>query len=72
MNTSDSVTITVNGQPHALAEGASLADVIAAFGYAPEAVATAVNGVFVARGSRIECSVKPGDQVTCFKPITGG
>lgn len=38
----------------------------------PEQVATAVNGEFVARGSRTSHVLQDGDAVLCFSPITGG
>ena len=36
------------------------------------AVATAVNGEFVARGLRSGHVLAEGDQVQCFRPIVGG
>ena len=41
-------------------------------GRAPESVATAVNGQFVARSLRATHVLHDGDAVLCFAPITGG
>lgn len=66
------LAITLNGAPHALPPGSSLADLVAAHGLAPEALATAVNGEFVARQQRADRLLQPGDAVFTFQPITGG
>ena len=66
------LAITLNGAPHTLAPGSSLADLVAAHGLAPDALATAVNGEFVARHQRAEWRLQPGDAVFTFQPITGG
>ena len=64
--------ITVNGQAHTLAVCATLADLIDRLDHAPDSVATALNGEFVARGERAARVLRNGDQVTCFQAITGG
>ena len=64
--------ITVNGESRDLAEGTTLADLVAALGQAPQALATAVNGEFVARAARDNVQLQPGDAVFTFQPITGG
>jgi sulfur carrier protein len=66
------VAISVNGEARALAQGMSLSTLLAELGLAPDAVATAVNGLFIARALRADCLLSNGDRVTCFKPITGG
>jgi sulfur carrier protein len=65
-------TITVNGEPHQLHAGDTLADLLLQLGHAPDSVATAVNGAFVPRGDRAAQALHPGDQITCFQPIVGG
>ena len=65
------ITIRLDGQPHVLAAGSTLADLVAALGHAPEAVSTAVNGEFVARHAR-ERAMAEGDAVLLFQPIVGG
>jgi sulfur carrier protein len=64
--------VSVNGQTHALAASTTLADLIGRLGHAPDSVATALNGEFVARGQRGEHVLRDGDRVTCFQAITGG
>ncbi len=66
------IAITVNGQTREVAEGSTLADLVAELAASPQALATAVNGDFVARDVRAAHLMKPGDQVFTFQPITGG
>ncbi len=66
-----SVTIRLDGQPHPLAAGSTLADLVTALGHAPEAVSTALNGEFVARHARGRVLAE-GDAVLLFQPIVGG
>jgi len=70
MNNIDEVL--VNGQVHTLVTARTLAELIGELGHAPEGVATALNGEFVARGQRAERVLRDGDRVTCFQAITGG
>jgi sulfur carrier protein len=64
--------ITLNGEPRPIAEGDTLADLVAALGQPPQALATAVNGEFVARAARATTPLRDGDAVFTFQPITGG
>lgn len=64
--------ILLDGQPHVVPVGSTLADVVAQAGHAPEAVSTAVNGEFVARAARGAHRLEPGDEVLLFQPIVGG
>jgi sulfur carrier protein len=64
--------ITVNGEPRSVAEATTLADLVAALGQAPTALATAVNGEFVPRAERAGVQLREGDAVFTFQPITGG
>lgn len=64
--------VSVNGQAYTLAASDTLADLIGRLGHAPESVATALNGEFVARGERAARVLRNGDKVTCFQAITGG
>jgi sulfur carrier protein len=64
--------ITLNGQAQPCAPGTTLAELIARQGVPPDAVATAINGTFVARGQRVQHTLQPGDSVTTFQPIVGG
>jgi len=66
------ITVQVGGEACQLSPGSTLAELVGALGHDPSAVATAVNGEFVARGARAERRLADGDRVHCFKPITGG
>ena len=66
------IDIRIDGRPYPVAAGTTLADLVAAQGHAPEAVASAVNGDFVARGQRAARPLQAGDAVLLFQPITGG
>jgi glycine oxidase len=66
------VQITLNGSTREVRAASALADLVDDMGHAPEAVATALNGEFVARGRRHERTLHHGDQVTFFQPIVGG
>ena len=69
MNT---ITITVNGTRLDVALGSTLADFVASIRRPPQALATAVNGDFVARDARQQYRLNDGDAVFTFQPITGG
>ncbi len=69
---SPAITVHVGGEARRLTPGSTLAELVAALGHDPCAVATAVNGDFVARGARAERLLADGDHIHCFKPITGG
>ncbi len=64
--------ITLNGEPREVPPASSLADLVAAIADSPQALATAVNGQFVAREARSACLLREGDAVFTFQPITGG
>lgn len=66
------IALSVNGQPHRVPDGSTLADLITHLGQAPQGLATALNGEFVARESRANQRLRAGDQVTCFQAIVGG
>ncbi|HSW19891.1 MAG TPA: sulfur carrier protein ThiS [Ramlibacter sp.] len=66
------IAVTLNGTPHTLPAGQTLADLIAQLDAPPQALATAVNGEFVARQARSERQLREGDAVFTFQPITGG
>lgn len=67
-----SLNITLNGEPRSVDESATLADLVAALGQPPQALATAVNGEFVPRAARATVQLREGDAVFTFQPITGG
>ena len=64
--------ITVNGEARNVEDAATLADLVAALGQPPAALATAVNGEFVPRAERAAVPLREGDAVFTFQPITGG
>ncbi|MDI9334479.1 MAG: sulfur carrier protein ThiS [Cytophagales bacterium] len=66
------ISITLNGEARAEPSGISLASLIAALGHTPQALATAVNQVFVPRTEREQRILIEGDAVFTFQPITGG
>jgi sulfur carrier protein len=64
--------VMVNGEPHALPEPTTLAELLGRLGHTPASVSTAVNGDFVPRQARQEHVLADGDRVQCFQPIVGG
>ena len=66
------VMLQLDGQPHRVAAGTTLAQLVEQLGHAPERVSTAVNGEFVARGARAGRLLGEGDAVLLFQPIVGG
>ena len=64
--------ITINGEPRRVEDTTTLADLVAALGQPPAALATAVNGEFVPRSERAAVRLREGDAVFTFQPITGG
>ena len=73
---SDTLTIQTDRGPLNLPAGSTLADalehLLQGSSRQPDAVATAVNGEFVARTARTTHALQDGDAVLCFSPITGG
>jgi sulfur carrier protein len=66
------LTIVLDEQPHTLPGACTLAELVERLGHAPTAVATALNGRFVPRGSRGVLALAEGDAVLLFQPIVGG
>jgi sulfur carrier protein len=65
------LSIQLDGRPHRVAVGTTLAGLLATLGHAPQAVATAVNGDFVPRADRGHV-LRAGDVVIVFQAIVGG
>jgi sulfur carrier protein len=65
-------SISLDGQPHAVATGTTLSALLASLDKLPQAVATSVNGVFVPRTQRESFVLQKGDAVLLFQPIVGG
>ena len=72
MKRAATITVLLGGSPHEVLEGTTLAELVASLGHAPNAVTTAVDGVFVPRGQRDERPLRGGDAVLLFQPIVGG
>lgn len=66
------IHISLDGQPQQISPATPLAELLRALSLAPESVATALNGQFVAREARAQALLQDGDQVLLFKPIVGG
>lgn len=66
------ITIQLDGRPHAVPDHSTLAALVDALGHTANAVGTAVDGVFVARGQRVELVLREGAAVLLFQPIVGG
>jgi sulfur carrier protein len=66
------ITIHLDDKPLQMPTGNTLADLLEQLQRAPESVATALNGQFVARDARPDTVLNEGDQVLLFKPIVGG
>ncbi|QJD99623.1 sulfur carrier protein ThiS [Massilia forsythiae] len=64
--------IELNGAPHALPDGASLHDLVAALGLAGQALALAVNRRVVPRERWAETIPAPRDRVDVVRAIGGG
>ena len=64
--------VRVNGEPLSVPGACTLADLVAQLQQPPQALATAVNGHFIARQQRHLHHLQPGDDVFTFQPITGG
>ncbi len=67
-----SIQLQLDGRPYTLPAPGTLATLVAGLGHAPEAVGTAVNGAYVARGARADRTLHDGDAVLFFQPIVGG
>jgi sulfur carrier protein len=63
--------LVVNGAP-ADTDAGTLAELVAQMGFAENAVATALNGQFVARALRARTPLAAGDKVEIVAPRQGG
>ena len=67
-----SVQVKLNGEPHELPDGATLADAVAEVTKLASGVAAAVNGDVVPRGSWAAAPLRDGDQVEVVTAVQGG
>ena len=65
------MNISINQVPHELAEGATVADAVAAIEARPP-FAVAVNPTFVPNTRYAAHALQPGDRVEIISPVTGG
>lgn len=65
------ISLVANGQQHTTT-ARTLHEWVQSQGVLAHAVATAVNGEFVARAARAQYTLKDGDVVLTFQPIQGG
>jgi sulfur carrier protein len=63
--------IQINQQVLTLADQATVADALDAFGAQPP-FAVAVNGAFVARARHAAHALNAGDRIDVVRPVTGG
>ncbi|MDO5680017.1 MAG: sulfur carrier protein ThiS [Pelistega sp.] len=72
------IHIFVNGAERLISVNTTLAELVARLQQEagqendPQALATAVNEIFIPRTSRADTLLQEGDQVFTFSPITGG
>ncbi|MGH3988878.1 MAG: sulfur carrier protein ThiS [Pseudonocardiaceae bacterium] len=66
------MTITVNGRPWDLPDGATLADVLERFGAPSCGVAVALDGAVVPRVSWPATSLRPGARIEVLTAVQGG
>ncbi|MGY1831526.1 sulfur carrier protein ThiS [Geodermatophilus sp. SYSU D01180] len=64
--------LTVNGSPADLADGATVADLVAQRAAGHDRVAVARNGDVVPRSSWAQTPLAPGDAVEVLAPTAGG
>ncbi|MGR7024661.1 sulfur carrier protein ThiS [Geodermatophilus sp. URMC 62] len=64
--------LTVNGAPAELADGATVADLVAQRAPGHDRVAVARNGDVVPRSSWAQTALAPGDAVEVLAPTAGG
>jgi sulfur carrier protein len=72
MNDAAAIVIQLEGRPHGVPPGCTLAALIASLGHSAPTVAAAVNDQFVPRERRDAFVLSPGDAVLLFQPIVGG
>jgi sulfur carrier protein len=66
------VKVILNGTPHDLEDGASLATAVAYLTTATTGIAAAVNGEVVRRASWAQTPVRDGDLVEVITAVQGG
>ncbi|WP_431100333.1 sulfur carrier protein ThiS [Roseateles noduli] len=72
MNALPRITVRLDDRAVAMPAGATLAQLLELERREADAVATALNGRFVARDARAGTALNDGDVVLFFQPIVGG
>jgi sulfur carrier protein len=72
LNDGQQIDVALDGRPHRVRCGTTLATLVRELGHEPQQVTTAVNGTFVRREERDGCVLQAGDAVLLFQPIVGG
>ena len=67
-----SLTVRINGEETAVADGATVADLVAGMGLEPRGIAVAVGGEVVTRRAWGERRLVDGDQVEVLQVAQGG
>lgn len=65
------MTITINGEERDVTAD-TLASLVSTLGLSDAAIATALNGSFVARTRRVQVELRAGDRVEIVSPMQGG
>ncbi len=66
------MTVTINGAPHDLADGASLATAVALLTTSATGVAAAINGELVRRADWDATGLADGDSLEVITAVQGG
>ncbi|MDB5764424.1 MAG: thiS [Herminiimonas sp.] len=66
------IEIELNGAPHAIADGRSVQDLVAALGLAGKGIAVAVNRQVIPRDTWPAHLLRPCDRVELVRAIGGG
>lgn len=65
-------TIVLNGEAHAIADGTTVAALVAALGLKPQQVAVERNREIVPRGAHADTQLRDGDQLEIVSFVGGG
>lgn len=68
----EEMTVTVNGEQHALAPGSTVEALVARLGFAKAACAVEVNRRLVPKREHAACALKPGDRIEVVTLVGGG
>jgi sulfur carrier protein len=64
--------VKLNGEPHELPDGATIAEAVAELTDLASGVAAAINGGVIARGAWAATPLRDGDQVEVVTAVQGG